>query len=56
MTKTYMSTESFSAIAHLQKPPITDSSENVTDSRYSTYGPKSLNKTFQVIIFEKKTA
>ena len=54
MTKKYMSTDSFSAIAHVQKPPITESSENVPDFRYSAYGPNSLNKTFQVIIFEKK--
>ena len=35
-----MLTYSFSAIAHLQKAPITANSENVLDSRCSAYGQK----------------
>ena len=48
-----------SAIAHLQKAPITASSENVPDSQTSAYMRKYshnfLNKTFYVLIFEKNT-
>ena len=40
---------------HLQKAPITASSENLPDSRCSAHGRKYYflsNKTFQVLIFE----
>ena len=51
-----MLTNSFSAIAYLQKALITASSENVPDSRCSVYGQNIIifsNKTFPVLIFEK---
>ena len=40
MTKKYMLTDSFDAIAHLQKATITVGSENMHDSQSSAYRRK----------------
>ena len=40
--KIYVDAFVFPAIVHLQKAPITASSENVPDSRCSAYGQKSI--------------